>query len=308
MYEFVVLVLILGVAAATGERKECPASFNCGYVGNISFPLTTAERQECGLLAIHNCSESPQVDRWVQLSDEGKRFVVIRVSQQNFTSIQFRDKHLYDLLQSRNCNAFRYNYTLSTPPTFHHFASLYMEYNTTLYTCNHTLHVPPTKNMFSYTNCTDIDIYYGLFKHTPQIQSSLASCTKVLLPIKDVPDDNYPFTCINADIIAKVILSQECTDCHYKQRGQCQVDSNSKFCCVNVMPSENTSTRIRSWVVRNMRLALGLVSSNTLPSFLYIEMITYYIGSSIHCCGVAVAFGLLLKEKDFHPYYMLLLE
>ncbi|QHO36080.1 Putative serine/threonine-protein kinase [Arachis hypogaea] len=307
MYEFVVLVLILGVAAATGERKECPASFNCGYVGNISFPLTTAERQECGLLAIHNCSESPQVDRWVQLSDEGKRFVVIRVSQQNFTSIQFRDKHLYDLLQSRNCNAFRYNYTLSTPPTFHHFASLYMEYNTTLHTCNPTLRVPPTKNMFRYANCTDIHIYYGLFNHTPQIQKSLASCTKVLLPIKDVPDGNDPFTFVNADIIAKVILSQECTDCHYKQRGQCQVDSNSKFCCVNVMPSENTSTRIRSWVVRNMRLALGLGYSHDSKQFLVLLLLLRLL-NSIHCCGVAVAFGLLLKEKDFHPYYMLLLE
>ncbi|KAL4358099.1 hypothetical protein AHAS_Ahas09G0252800 [Arachis hypogaea] len=98
MYKFVVLVFILVVAAATGERRECPASFNCGYVGNISFPLTTAERQECGLLAIHNCSESPQVDRWVQLSDEGKTFLVIRVSQQNFTSIQFRDKQSHQIL------------------------------------------------------------------------------------------------------------------------------------------------------------------------------------------------------------------
>ncbi|KAL1295935.1 LEAF RUST 10 DISEASE-RESISTANCE LOCUS RECEPTOR-LIKE PROTEIN KINASE-like 2.1 isoform X2 [Arachis ipaensis] len=262
MYKFVVLVFILVVAAATGERRECPASFNCGdNIGNFSFPLTTAERQECGLLAINNCYEPAQVDRWVQLSDEGKTFLVIRVSQQNFTSIQFRDKDLYDLLQSRNCNAFRYNYTLSTPPTFHHFASLYMEYNTTLYTCNRTLHFPPTRNMFSYANCTGIDIYYGLFMRTPQIQSSLASCTKVLLPIKDVPDGNDPFTFVNADINAKVILSQECTDCHYKQRGQCQLDSKSKFCCANVRHTENTSTSSRSWVVMNMRLALGLALS-----------------------------------------------
>ncbi|XP_057759361.1 uncharacterized protein LOC130979832 [Arachis stenosperma] len=32
----------------------------------------------------------------------------------------------------------------------------------------------------------------GLYMQTPQIQSSLASCTKVLLPIKDVPDGNDP--------------------------------------------------------------------------------------------------------------------
>nr|XP_025620624.1 LEAF RUST 10 DISEASE-RESISTANCE LOCUS RECEPTOR-LIKE PROTEIN KINASE-like 1.2 isoform X5 [Arachis hypogaea] len=246
---------------ATGERRECPASFNCGYVGNISFPLTTAERQECGLLAINNCYKPAQEDRWVQLSDEGKTFIVIRVSQQNFTSIQFRDKHLYDLLQSRNCNAFRYNYTLSTPPTFHHFASLYMEYNTTLHTCNPTLRVPPTKNMFRYANCTDIHIYYGLFNHTPQIQKSLASCTKVVLPIKDVPDGNDPFTFVNADIIAKVILSQECTDCHYKQRGQCQLDSKSKFCCANVRPPENTSetTCLRGKKDLSKKAKLGLV-------------------------------------------------
>ncbi|KAL1342978.1 hypothetical protein AAHE18_09G195900 [Arachis hypogaea] len=130
-----------------------------------------------------------------------------------------------------------------------------MEYNTTLHTCNPTLRVPPTKNMFRYANCTDIHIYYGLFNHTPQIQKSLASCTKVVLPIKDVPDGNDPFTFVNADIIAKVILSQECTDCHYKQRGQCQLDSKSKFCCANVRPPENTRKKDLS---KKAKLGLGL--------------------------------------------------
>ncbi|KAL1342979.1 hypothetical protein AAHE18_09G195900 [Arachis hypogaea] len=133
-----------------------------------------------------------------------------------------------------------------------------MEYNTTLHTCNPTLRVPPTKNMFRYANCTDIHIYYGLFNHTPQIQKSLASCTKVVLPIKDVPDGNDPFTFVNADIIAKVILSQECTDCHYKQRGQCQLDSKSKFCCANVRPPENTRKKDLSKKAKLGLVGLGI--------------------------------------------------
>ncbi|MED6225274.1 hypothetical protein PIB30_092127 [Stylosanthes scabra] len=57
--------------------------------------------------------------------------------------------------------------------------------------------------------------------------------------------------------MAKVIVSQECTDCHNKQRGHCQLDSNSKFYCADVRPPENTSTSTQV-LSKKAKLGLGL--------------------------------------------------
>ena len=69
--------------------------------------------------------------------------------------------------------------------------------------------------------------------------ASLRACTKVQLPIKDVPDANNPFTFVTADILTKVALTDERAACHYRRGGQCQLDSREKFCCTNATLQQN---------------------------------------------------------------------
>ncbi|KAG4984534.1 hypothetical protein JHK87_029283 [Glycine soja] len=148
-------------------------------------------------------------------------------------TFQIRDKHLYELLQNESCETFRYNYTI---PPFFHFAALRIQDHTSLFRCKRSLHVSPPTGMLNYTKCPDYDLYYKHIITADDVsRSSLAACTEVQLPIKDVPDAINPFTFVTADIIIRVDLTDECADCNYRHGGQCKLDSTETFCCVNVV-------------------------------------------------------------------------
>ncbi|XP_028220815.1 uncharacterized protein LOC114402446 [Glycine soja] len=249
VYELVLLLLFCGLmplVLAAGNQAECPPSFPCGYLDNISFPFTLTERPDCGLLPISNCDD-PLKPKMIQLHKKGVSFQLVRVAQlfssptTPLTTFQFRDTNLYDLLQNESCEAFRNNYTLPFPHSFH-FASFHLQYNTTLFRCNRSLHVSPPTSMHNYTKCADYDLYYNNTSYnniSRAADASLRACTKVLLPIKDTPDANNPFTFVTADILTKVELTHECAACHYRRGGQCQLDSREKFCCTNGILQQN---------------------------------------------------------------------
>ncbi|XP_057422651.1 LEAF RUST 10 DISEASE-RESISTANCE LOCUS RECEPTOR-LIKE PROTEIN KINASE-like 2.4 [Lotus japonicus] len=234
LFAHLIMLLLVGVDG-NEYQGECPPSFSCGYLGNISFPFTKTERQDCGFLPIPNCD-----DPMIQLQNQGKLFTVLGVSHSQTsptaTTVHLRDNHLYTLLESRNCEAFRDNYTL--PPTSH-FASFHIRYNVTMFRCNRTLHVSPPKYVHKYTKCHDYDLFYS---YNITAENSLAACTKVQLPIKDVPDSGDPFTFVTADIFTEVKLTEECANCHYHHRGQCQLDSRDRFYCAN--SSDKTGKKV----------------------------------------------------------------
>ncbi|BAT93793.1 hypothetical protein VIGAN_08032800 [Vigna angularis var. angularis] len=89
--------------------------------------------------------------------------------------------------------------------------------------------------MSKYNACLGYDIYYNHFNKTDEdaSQSSLKACKKVLLPIKDVPDANDPFTFVTGDVTVTVALTDQCSDCYYRKGGQCQLDSREQFSCAN---------------------------------------------------------------------------
>ncbi|CAJ1977493.1 unnamed protein product [Sphenostylis stenocarpa] len=215
---------------AAGFPRKCPPSFPCGYLGDVSFPFTKAERQDCGFLPIRNCDD-PLNHKMIQPQKNGTWFQVIRVTQllsnptTPFTTFQFRDEDLYALLQNQSCEAFRSNYTL---PHTSPFASFSFAFTTTLFRCNRSLPFNPPTNMCNYTKCHDYNLYFG-YNHS----SSLTACTEVKLPNKDVPDGINPFAFLTADVLIKVELTHECLDCINRQRGLCQLDSTEKFCCAN---------------------------------------------------------------------------
>ncbi|ESW14936.1 hypothetical protein PHAVU_007G030300 [Phaseolus vulgaris] len=240
VHGFVSLLLFskfLALLLAAGDQGTCPPSFHCGYLGNLTFPFTITERQDCGFLSIRNCDDpDPHKIQFLQLPPNGKLFQVITIAQlqssptTHFSTLQFRDKHFYDLLQNKSCEAFRNSYTL---PHISDFAALTLLYKATLFLCNQTLNVnPPTNINMSKYSCSDYDLYYNLFM-THDDKSSFKACKEVKLPIKDVPDATDPFSFITGDVTIQVGLTDQCSDCYYRQGGQCQLDSREIFYCSN---------------------------------------------------------------------------
>ncbi|XP_019441414.1 PREDICTED: LEAF RUST 10 DISEASE-RESISTANCE LOCUS RECEPTOR-LIKE PROTEIN KINASE-like 1.1 isoform X1 [Lupinus angustifolius] len=236
-----------------GNKVECPPSFHCGHLGNITFPFTVTESPHCGLFVISNCDNiNPSKPKNIQLENNGKLFWVIRLIHNPPTSanitIQIRDYSFYNLLESKSCEAFSNNYTL---PTKFPFGSISISYSQTMFKCNRSLHVKPPKDVHSYTNCSDYDLYYKpSLNRNDRSLSSLGACTMVTLPIKDVADAEDPFTFITSDIITKVQLSHECANCYYLKRGQCHLDNSQKFRCNNATAKNGLRPKVK--------LAVGL--------------------------------------------------
>jgi hypothetical protein len=234
------MLLVLVGGDKSNYQEKCPPSFVCGFLGNISFPFTTTERPDCGLLPIPNCADDPLKPKIIQFQNKGKQFEfdVAIVSPLEYRggnatcNCVFRDKNLYKMLQNRSCDAFRYNYTL--PPTTSHFVSFHMEFHATLFMCNRALHVNPPSYMHNYTKCPLKDLYYQPYHYADNAsQTAFTACTNVHLPAKDFADSDNPFTFVTSDIPIQVSITKECAYCHYNQSGRCKVDSNGRFYCAN---------------------------------------------------------------------------
>lgn len=245
LFSHLMLLLVLVGGDEIKYQGECPPSFSCGYLGNISFPFTTTERQDCGLLPIPNCDGDPMKPKMIKYQNKGKwfEFEVAAVypselhSGSTTSTCVFRDNNLYKLLQNKSCEAFRYNYT---PPPTYHFVSFRIFLYTTLFMCNRTLHINPPTYMHNYT-CPHYDLYYQRHSHADNTsQSAFTACTNVTLPTKDFADANDPSTFITADILTEVKITEECAHCHYKQRGQCKLDNNERFYCANGILIQST--------------------------------------------------------------------
>jgi len=175
-HEFLFLLFSHLMLLANGYQGECPASFSCGYLGNISFPFTTTERQDCGLLPMPNCDGDPMKPKMIKYQNKGKwfEFEVKYVGPLEFhggnatSTCIFRDNNIYKLLQNKSCEAFRYNYTL--PPTSH-FVSFHTVFHATLFMCNRTLHVNPPTYMHNYTKCLLYDLYYQPYNYADKCVS-----------------------------------------------------------------------------------------------------------------------------------------
>ncbi|KAG2401221.1 LEAF RUST 10 DISEASE-RESISTANCE LOCUS RECEPTOR-LIKE PROTEIN KINASE-like 2.1 [Vigna angularis] len=287
VHGFVLLLLFskfMPLLLAAGDHGRC--SFPCGYLGNLTFPFTITGRPDCGFLSIRNCSDDPHTPKYIQLQPNGgwvqvvTTYSLISSSTIRFATFQLRDKHFYDLLQNRSCEVFTNSYTL---PLKSHFAAFRLLYNTSLFLCNKTLNVT-NKNMSKYNACLGYDIYYNHFNKTDEdaSQSSLKACKKVLLPIKDVPDANDPFTFVTGDVTVTVALTDQCSDCYYRKGGQCQLDSREQFSCAN----SYEETRKKMWKVAT--------ASTVVAAVLVVLMVL------VCCFRTKIFYPLFWKENPTH--------
>ncbi|CAJ1977494.1 unnamed protein product [Sphenostylis stenocarpa] len=235
-------VLLLSAGNANGHHSDCPDSFDCGSVGTISFPFTTFEHQNCGVLAIHGCNQSNQTaPKYVQLTNGGKKFQVtkLNIHRSGLTDISIIDENFRKLLEHSICNALSYNITLPPSSPFGYF---YLQNNVTSFNCSRQQTLNVSNNFINYTLCPS-DFYFvpSSSDDDGYLRSLTPSCSMVQLPLRQNSQffkDQLGF--LTPQITFQFVFSITCQQCH-RGGGSCRPDSSGNSYCA--MRKSRVSTR-----------------------------------------------------------------
>ncbi|CAK8574025.1 unnamed protein product [Lathyrus sativus] len=229
LFIFKSLIFFQFLLVSAQDHERCPTSFSCGYLGQITFPLTVPQHPQCGALAILGCdNKNTTAPKTIQLgSPPSKQLFTVPYVEGDVITVRDNEAQRKNL-RSKDCQVF---HNFSVPPASP-LASFYIKYNITMFKCNHSLSVIPPKSFYSYTNCTAYSIFYGLQNSggNVEVPSSLAQCTVYQVAVRDSPTDD-PFDFLSPEIQIKVQLSDDCNKCLRHQRGRCQLDIHEKFRC-----------------------------------------------------------------------------
>ncbi|XP_020210140.1 LEAF RUST 10 DISEASE-RESISTANCE LOCUS RECEPTOR-LIKE PROTEIN KINASE-like 1.1 [Cajanus cajan] len=259
------VVIVLGGNANGHEHEydDCPESFDCGSLGKISFPFSSVERQKCGVLAIHGCSD---VKQSVQLKNGGKHFKVTRVnsySQWRRTSISMIDEDFLKLVQNDSCEALSYN--ISVPPSSP-LGYFDVKNNVTVFECSKQKKVKDTDNFIKYTTCSSDFYFASSYSPHPSLRSLNSSCSIFQLPvIQDSQFNKNPFGFLTAEITFDFHFSLACDQCRTNQGGHCRSDSKGNIYCTRRRKGRVSTTRklglmlgigVGPWIIFGLILTL----------------------------------------------------
>ncbi|XP_021690444.2 LEAF RUST 10 DISEASE-RESISTANCE LOCUS RECEPTOR-LIKE PROTEIN KINASE-like 1.1 isoform X4 [Hevea brasiliensis] len=215
----------LGLHSADQEMKHhpnCPP-FPCGKLGEIKFPFTNSKRPpHCGLLTVEGCDNGVQK---IKLERGGRWYEISSISQAEAISID--DKMFSELLNSRNCRAFKYLNLPNLP-----YLSFQISQNLTLFECNNKLSDHPS--LLEYSGCNNSSIYYTEREILPSLPPQ---CSLIQLPRTQNGQDDI-FTQLTANFSLEVHVHWACRRCYYRG-GDCQVNSKQKFYCANAEEGNN---------------------------------------------------------------------
>lgn len=232
-----VMVVLLSAGNANGHHDDCPDSFDCGTLGTFSFPFTTVERHNCGVLAIQGCNDPNQTSvKYVQLNNKGKPFQVTHVSSHGRRprSISIIDMEFSKLLENGSCAVFNYNITVPPSSPMGYFD---LQNNISTFNCSRHQHkLNHTNDFINYTGCPSSDFYFAPpYSDYESLRSLISSCSMVKLPVRQ--DSQFfkdPFGFLTAEITFEFKFSNECLQCYHGRRdGNCRLDSKGNFYCAN---------------------------------------------------------------------------
>ncbi|XP_028757866.1 LEAF RUST 10 DISEASE-RESISTANCE LOCUS RECEPTOR-LIKE PROTEIN KINASE-like 1.1 [Neltuma alba] len=248
VYLFFFFLFLFSDHSASGDG--CPRFCDCGNLGKLSFPLTTPERKDCGILPIHGC-ENPNAQKTVQFGK--KMFQVTRIeSGLTLAGVVVRDAYLEKRLASNSCDVLRYNITL--PPnsalgSFHILSTI------TMYKCDTPLNQSLSKQFLNYTGCAKGKNETIFFRTQDQDDPPppLATCPRVQLPVNAMAFSPDPFTFIASEFRVNIQLSPGCAQC-FSDKGSCRLNSTREFYCLK----DEIETERRAW---KLGLLIGVPSA-----------------------------------------------
>ncbi|RHN45541.1 hypothetical protein MtrunA17_Chr7g0232431 [Medicago truncatula] len=223
------LMLILSAVYGSGYTYNCPHSFSCGARGVFRYPFTKAEQLDCGSILIHGCDDSYYSPKMIQLEKNAKKIELTSIIDQN--TITVSDQEFYKRLQDNLCDTLKQNYTL---PPASPFVSFYINNNVTLFLCNRSHNINPPAQYFKH-NCSSFsyDIYYNrkpyLNVTNEKADSFFSSCSVLQFPSKDLTDTRHILSFVSAQMVIKIVLSDDCDECSNHRGGQCMLDAKRMF-------------------------------------------------------------------------------
>ncbi|GFP85383.1 probable serine/threonine-protein kinase at1g18390 [Phtheirospermum japonicum] len=204
--------------------SRCPASFECGGLGTLEFPLS--DRPGCGLFLIENCTEYPVI----QFEAGGHWYGVLgKISTNRFFVF---DRLLDEYLNLGSCLALR-NLSL---PAVSASATLTVTPNLTMFTCligsTNTETIQDYFENYNRRNCSPFDVYYRY----PETSSDVpvtdipSDCSMVQVPINSSRDSTNLLNLLTPEYVIEWNVSEDCYNCHHSG-GKCLTNSMNIFHC-----------------------------------------------------------------------------
>ncbi|KAM4096831.1 hypothetical protein ACJW30_08G134600 [Castanea mollissima] len=209
---FVLSHLVLLHSAEEGGKPENPfcQHFQCGKLGNISFPFTKIPPLlPCRFMQV-DCDETPQMI-YLPVGVPGawreRQYEVLNISYTNTTqNIRVKDLSLLVYLKSNKCHYFD-NFAFPISPFF---SFKLTTPSRTLFKCN--LQITSPRN-FKKMTCRHYNIYYSPSNEASQNLSS--ECSTIQVPVNETSHKD------ELNLIAEFDLelheSDDCSSCHGKE-------------------------------------------------------------------------------------------
>ncbi|XP_059315509.1 uncharacterized protein LOC132066154 [Lycium ferocissimum] len=213
--------------------SSCTKEFQCGNLGNLSFPFyKSTEIDGCGLCKV-DCEGIPNAT--IEL--EGVKYQAL---EKNDVFITLKDPILGELLKKNNCQTFDRNLSIPVSPSItYRFDRLL-----TLYKCNNSQKSTHEK-IFSfpsyqnYSGCHSFILYYSntSVNYYPAINPLPSGCSFIHLPVprssEAKSNDSGLFDQLTDDVTLGWTVSDTCNQCYYTE-GRCQTDnSTNNILCSN---------------------------------------------------------------------------
>ncbi|KAJ8570172.1 hypothetical protein K7X08_006749 [Anisodus acutangulus] len=264
---FMFHMLILNLVK--GESKSCPKEFNCGRLGNMSYPFSEVKKPDCELSKIDYADTLlyPEVELCGVSYNAYKKWPWVN-------GIDLSDSILEGYLANRSCKSLERNLSFPNSPS----VSFGVYNNITLFKC---LNDSSEKigdyfrRYENYSNCDGFSLYY----HKPRTDRNHsipagdlpANCWFIQLPLKfhssseSIPTDFFDLLTSNFTLDWGV--SKDCSNC-LRREGQCQSDIKKQLL---LLQSSSSNKKF------------GTDSTHRLQFFLHWNL----------------DFALLLQKKDF---------
>ncbi|KAJ1420951.1 Serine/threonine-protein kinase, active site [Sesbania bispinosa] len=233
-------LLVLFSSLLVPFAEVCPRSFNCGVLGELSFPFTNSPNSQCGLYVRGCDDQGGAIDVHLGDEDENENLTWLEIESignaSQITSLHVRSRQLDKKMRdsSRDCRMEDYNITLPPATPIMSFEKEF-QYTLTLCRCNRSLDITPPEyfqnnEVLLCGEFLEYYLYYGLLIGDA-LPSAFNSCTIAQIPANSVPISQLK-TSYTTEFTLKVTLSEDCYKCFYESGGQCRLDNKGNFSCV----------------------------------------------------------------------------
>ncbi|XP_070043444.1 LEAF RUST 10 DISEASE-RESISTANCEUS RECEPTOR-LIKE PROTEIN KINASE-like 1.1 isoform X2 [Nicotiana tomentosiformis] len=250
IYRKCLFQLLIEAQGQNTSSSSCTKEFQCGSLGNLSFPFYKSTQLDCGLCKV-DCEVTP--NPIIEL--EGVKYQAL---EKHDVFIKLKDFTLEHFLKNKSCQSFDRNLSLPISPSITYRVNPFL----TLFKCNNSQKIHEdvfnSTSYQSYNSCESFILYYSQTINYFQGFHLPTGCSFVQLPksSSSEAESNDLFDLLTDEVTLGWTVSDECNQCYYRG-GKCQTDNTTKtFLCYNT--KGNTKVKVIVAVSAFIGLLFGL--------------------------------------------------